>query len=50
MKGEITCSKCGKPIFIGRMCETCILETGFQINDMREASKIKNKGKVFTSR
>ncbi|MCL2216212.1 MAG: flagellar protein [Defluviitaleaceae bacterium] len=50
MKGEIVCSKCGKHIFIGRMCETCILETGFQINDMREASKIKNKGQVFTSR
>jgi len=50
MHGEITCSKCGKPIFAGRMCETCILDTSFQISDMKEASRIKNKGRVFTSR
>jgi ribosomal protein L32 len=48
MAGEVECSKCGKPITIGRMCEKCILETGFQVNDMREAARIKNKGKLFT--
>jgi ribosomal protein L32 len=50
MAGEIVCSKCGKPIYIGRMCEKCMLETGFQINDMKEASRIKNAGRVRTTR
>lgn len=48
MHGEVRCSKCGKPIFIGRMCEKCILETNFQVNNMRDASK--NKGRMFTQR
>ena len=50
MKGEVVCSKCGKPLLVGRMCEKCILETGFQVNDMKEAHRIKNKGQVFTGR
>ncbi|MCL1843303.1 MAG: flagellar protein [Defluviitaleaceae bacterium] len=48
MQGDVLCSKCGKPINIGRMCEKCILETNFAINDMKNATKIK--GRVFTQR
>jgi len=50
MKGEVTCSKCGKPLLAGRMCEKCVLETNFQLSDMKEASKVKNKGQIFTGR
>lgn len=50
MHGEITCSKCDKPIFIGRMCEKCILETNFMVNDMKNQAIIKHKGKIFTTR
>ncbi|MCL2577307.1 MAG: flagellar protein [Defluviitaleaceae bacterium] len=39
MHGDITCSKCGKPILSGRMCEKCILETNFQVNAMKPQSK-----------
>lgn len=49
MQGELTCTKCGKPILTGRMCEKCILETNFELQDMRNAA-VKNKGQVFTSR
>jgi len=45
MHGDVTCSKCGKPITSGRMCEKCILETNFQLNDM----KPKTKGSGFHS-
>lgn len=48
LQSEVSCSKCGKPIRTGRMCETCVLEVNFQVSDMKEASRIKNKGKVFT--
>jgi flagellar operon protein (TIGR03826 family) len=44
MHGEITCSQCGKPINSGRMCEKCILETNFKVNDMKEAAKLKGSG------
>ncbi|MCL2840146.1 MAG: flagellar protein [Defluviitaleaceae bacterium] len=44
MNGEIVCSKCGKPIFIGRMCESCIVETNLQVNGMKAASQNKSKG------
>jgi NMD protein affecting ribosome stability and mRNA decay len=50
MHGEITCSNCGKPILTGRMCEKCVLETNFKINDMRDEMNIRNKGRVFTQR
>jgi NMD protein affecting ribosome stability and mRNA decay len=39
MRGDITCSKCGKPIITGRMCEKCILETNFTVKDMKNAQK-----------
>jgi len=48
MHGEIACSKCGKPISIGRMCEKCILETNFEVQEMKDASKVK--GKIHTKR
>ena len=50
LQSECNCSKCGKPIKTGRMCETCVLEVNFQVNDMKEQAAIKNKGRVFTSR
>ena len=50
LQAESMCSKCGRPIKSGRMCETCVLDVNFKISDMKEASLIKNKGKVFTSR
>ncbi|MCL1884568.1 MAG: helix-turn-helix domain-containing protein [Defluviitaleaceae bacterium] len=50
MSGDITCSKCGKPILIGRMCEKCILETNFMVNDMKNEAAIKNRGRIFTTR
>ncbi|MCL2386462.1 MAG: hypothetical protein FWC89_02825 [Defluviitaleaceae bacterium] len=50
MQGEVLCSKCSKPIIIGRMCEKCILETNFKVNDMKYEASIKNKGRVFTTR
>jgi len=43
MKGDITCSKCGKPILKGRMCEKCILETSFQVSGMQEETKNKKR-------
>ena len=39
MSGEILCSKCGKPIVAGRMCEKCVLDTNFAVNDMKNAQK-----------
>ena len=50
LQSDIKCSKCGKPILTGRMCEKCILETNFLVNDMKHDALIKNKGRVFTSR
>jgi predicted amidophosphoribosyltransferase len=50
MQGEIKCSQCGKPILTGRMCEKCILETNFKVQDMKAAADIKNRGQVFTRR
>ncbi|MCL2225449.1 MAG: flagellar protein [Defluviitaleaceae bacterium] len=39
MRADVTCSKCGKPIPGGRMCEKCVLETNFQLNDMKNTKK-----------
>jgi hypothetical protein len=39
MRDDISCSKCGKPIKSGRMCEKCILETNFRVADMKNAQK-----------
>ena len=50
MEGEVVCSKCGKNIKTGRMCESCIMQTGFQVNDMKEQARIKNKGKLHVDR
>ena len=46
MEGEIACSKCGRNIKTGRMCEACIAETGSQVAGMIDQSKIKNKGRI----
>ena len=48
MHGEIICSKCLKPIKAGRMCEKCVLETNFEVNEMKEASRLK--GKIHTKK
>jgi len=42
MQGEVTCSKCGIPINIGRMCEKCAAEVGEAVTGM--AVKEKPKG------
>ena len=47
MQGDLTCSKCGKPIRIGRLCEKCIVDVSQKITGMREQRDIKNKGRVF---
>ena len=49
LQDESTCSKCGRPIRTGRMCEICIGEVNTQVGDMKEKSKIKNRGRVFTA-
>lgn len=48
MKDDISCSKCGKPIRGGRMCEKCVLETNFTVGEMKNAADVRNKGRVFT--
>ena len=48
LQSESICSKCGRPIRTGRMCETCILQVNFQVGDMKEQAKIKNKGKMHS--
>jgi len=48
MQDDILCSKCGKPILMGRMCEKCILDVNFKVKDMKDASKFKNMGKIHT--
>ena len=48
LMGESLCSKCGIPIRTGRMCEKCILEVNFQVGDMKEQARIKNKGIMHT--
>ncbi|MCL1878401.1 MAG: flagellar protein [Defluviitaleaceae bacterium] len=50
MHGELLCSKCNKPILTGRMCEKCILETNFMVQDMKNDAAIKNRGQVYTKR
>lgn len=50
MTGEILCSKCGRPIVTGRMCDTCRVETGNQVKDMKEQARIKNKGRLHVDR
>lgn len=46
MHGEVTCSRCDKPIKVGRMCEKCTIETGFKVNEMKEDARIKNRGQM----
>ena len=50
LAGESLCSKCGKPIRTGRMCEKCVLDVNFKVGDMKEQARIKNKGTVHTKR
>ena len=50
LQGESICSRCGRPIKSGRMCEKCVLEVNAQVSDMKEQSLAKNSagGRVFT--
>ena len=48
MRDEIVCSKCRKPILTGRMCEKCILETNFEVNEMKK--DFKNMGQYHVNR
>jgi len=48
IQSEVACSKCGKPIKSGRMCEQCVLSVNFQVNDMKEASRNRTQSRVFT--
>lgn len=50
MSGEVVCSKCGKNIRTGRMCEACIKATGSQVSNMQEQSRIRNRGKLHVDR
>jgi NMD protein affecting ribosome stability and mRNA decay len=47
MHGEVTCSQCGKPITVGRMCEQCMVKTGVNLNKMKDEYKLK--GRMFTA-
>ena len=52
---NITCSKCGKPVMKGNMCEKCAVNLNMQIVGMKKepdnvAIKGNVKGKVFTSK
>jgi len=51
MDGELTCSKCGKAIRTGRMCEHCVLEVGFTVRDMKQEAAERNRlsGKYHTT-
>jgi len=44
LQSESVCSKCGKPILSGRMCEKCVLDVNFQVGDMKAQSSTKTKG------
>ena len=45
LQGESLCSRCGKPILSGRMCEKCVLEVNMQVGDMKyQADKARGKG------
>ena len=48
MQDAITCTKCGKPIDKGSMCEKCSIAVASSISDMRAQDAVKNKGRVFT--
>lgn len=50
LQSESSCSKCGKPIRSGRMCESCVVAVNLQVGDMKEQASVKNKGRVFTKR
>ena len=41
IQSEVTCSKCGKQILSGRMCELCVKEVGSQIGSMAQEAKTK---------
>jgi NMD protein affecting ribosome stability and mRNA decay len=53
MEGLITCSKCGRPIKSGRMCERCVKNVSGALSDMISVS-VSNKGSkqggMFTSK
>jgi NMD protein affecting ribosome stability and mRNA decay len=43
MRGDITCSKCGRPILGGRMCGECVQAAGAQVVEMKaEAAASKS--------
>jgi len=44
LQGESLCSKCGRPIKTGRMCEKCVLEVNFQVGDMKAQAQKKSSG------
>jgi len=50
---DVTCSKCGKPITKGRMCEKCAVDVNMQIVGMKKSPDLPagaQKGKVFTAK
>jgi len=47
LQGESLCSKCGRPIKTGRMCEKCILEVNFQVGDMKAQAQQKSSGSGY---
>ena len=48
MASEITCSKCGKPVKSGRMCEKCANETTSQVGNMKNTPH--STSRVFTKK
>ena len=44
LQGESLCSKCGRPIKSGRMCEKCVLEVNFQVDDMKTQAQNRGTG------
>ena len=50
MAKDVTCSKCGKPITKGRMCELCIKKVGSEVeaNRPQTENETKNTAGMFT--
>ena len=52
MMGEITCGKCGKPIFTGRYCDVCAVDINKNVSTLfgkgPGGSEVSGKGKMFT--
>ena len=45
LQSESTCSRCGRPIKTGRMCEKCVLEVNSQVGDMKaQSDAARSKG------